>query len=758
MPSYFKKNVHCDSANFPDIHDILLDAPIGVFISTPEGKYLTANPALARMYGYDSPGEMIKSITDIAAQVYACSKDRESFINLLEAQGQVANHECRMHRRDGTWIWVSMNARAVRDQGGNIVAYQGFVSDITDRKKAESVTQERLKELNCLYGISKLIEQEENADKILQGVVNLMPNGWQHSEVAGARVIVEEKEYLTANFRETDWRQSADLQVHGKIVGMIEVCYFEERPIMDEGPFLKEERQLLNAIAERLGKIIERKQADLVLSNSQKMMVRAEELTESGSWKWDIINDTWLLSDNCKRIHGITDNKLTTPQLLLIAYPEDRPAIEKAFVQAIEDDKPCDIEYRIVRQDTGDIRHVHARGLIETDDKGKPAAMFGAVQDITVFKQAHKLIIESEARFRSLFENSPISYQSLNEEGRYIDVNDRICQLLGYERFEILGKNFGELWSQQTRHKYPETFEEFKYRGCVKGDIELLHKNGQSIFVLLEGRTQRDTEGKFIRTHCILYDITERKKAEHKIKSINEQLQKVNAEKDKLFTIIAHDLKSPMAGVYGTSQILAEEPDSLSLEEISHISAEIQKISKKALDLLNDLMQWARMSQGGMDFSPEKCSLYELARSSLYTACDVAEKKNITVKCLIPEDIIVMADQPMINTVIRNVIFNAVKFTNCGGNISITASQPGPDVQVCISDNGIGMSEAILSNAFSINKCKRRVGTDGEKGTGLGLVLCKEFVEKHGGRIWLESEPGKGTKVYFTLPGKSGER
>ena len=186
---------------------------------------------------------------------------------------------------------------------------------------------------------------------------------------------------------------------------------------------------------------------------------------------------------------------------------------------------------------------------------------------------------------------------------------------------------------------------------------------------------------------------------------MNEQLQKVNAEKDKLFTIIAHDLKSPISGIFNASQILAEEAQTLSLKEISLISAEMQKSSKNSLELLNDLMQWARMSQGGMDFSPEECSLHELARSSLHTARDLAQKKDIAIKCEIPKDLAVLVDQPMINTVIRNVIFNAVKFTNRGGNIFITARKAGLLVEICTRDNGIGMCEKVMTNAFSVDKC-----------------------------------------------------
>ncbi|MFN2266990.1 MAG: sensor histidine kinase, partial [Desulfonatronovibrio sp.] len=185
---------------------------------------------------------------------------------------------------------------------------------------------------------------------------------------------------------------------------------------------------------------------------------------------------------------------------------------------------------------------------------------------------------------------------------------------------------------------------------------------------------------------------------------------------------------------------------------ISLMSATMHNSTRNTMALLEDLLQWARMSQGGMDFSPEECSLYELASSSLDTARDVANKKGIAIQSDIPADLTVIVDQAMINTVIRNVIFNAIKFSHQGGNITITAQKASPFVEVCVQDEGIGMDEAIMSKIFSLDKNKRQYGTGGEKGTGLGLILCKEFVEKHGGQIWLESEPGKGTKVFFTLP------
>ena len=246
-------------------------------------------------------------------------------------------------------------------------------------------------------------------------------------------------------------------------------------------------------------------------------------------------------------------------------------------------------------------------------------------------------------------------------------------------------------------------------------------------------------------------DITRRKQAEESLSQVNKQLELSNAEKDKLFSIIGHDLKSPMAGVLSSSEILASDAAAMSEDDISFISKEIHKSSKNVLALLDDLLQWSRMSQGLMDYNPEPGDLHDLTMASITTAKAVAGNKDVSISCQVPPNLCILADQPMLSTVIRNVIFNAVKFTRRGGSITVTARDQGSMIEVCVEDDGVGMDETILSGVFTADKSKRQLGTEGEKGTGLGLILCKEFVEKHGGRIWMESEPGKGTKVYFTL-------
>ncbi len=285
---------------------------------------------------------------------------------------------------------------------------------------------------------------------------------------------------------------------------------------------------------------------------------------------------------------------------------------------------------------------------------------------------------------------------------------------------------------------------DIEYRVCHKdGDIRWVHEKGRGI----PGK-----DGGVIYLDGFILDITARKQAEDEVKNINQQLQKSNVEKDKLFSIIAHDLRSPMTGLLASTEMLANPGEIISEQEFSVLAKEMHKSARNTFDLLEDLLQWARMSQGGIDFAPEPCGLDELVDMVLSTAQDMAKAKDIAIRQALAQGLTVRVDQPMVKTVIRNILFNAVKFTHRGGEIVIRARQEGRTVTVAIQDNGMGMNEQVVSTIFTLNKVKCHLGTEGEKGTGLGLVLCKQFIEQHGGEIWAESEPGQGTTVFFTLP------
>jgi signal transduction histidine kinase len=236
------------------------------------------------------------------------------------------------------------------------------------------------------------------------------------------------------------------------------------------------------------------------------------------------------------------------------------------------------------------------------------------------------------------------------------------------------------------------------------------------------------------------------------IKESEKRLRDLLNEKDKFFSIIAHDLKSPMSGLLLLSRMLADNPESFTPEELQEATNTMFKSSEQLYALLENLLHWALMQQGMVDFSLRPKSLQDLVHASMESLRSVSGQKGIALQSLVSEKIMARVDVPMISTVLRNLISNALKFTDRGGSVIVSASRNFDMVKVVVKDTGMGMGQDSLDQIFTLEKKKVVPGTQGETGTGLGLVLCKEFIEKHGGQIWLKSEPGLGTTVFFTLP------
>ena len=248
-------------------------------------------------------------------------------------------------------------------------------------------------------------------------------------------------------------------------------------------------------------------------------------------------------------------------------------------------------------------------------------------------------------------------------------------------------------------------------------------------------------------------DITELIIADKEIKLKNEQLIVANATKDKFFSIIAHDLRSPFNGFLGLTQIMAEELSSLTMREVHEIAVNMRSSATNLFRLLENLLHWARIQQGLIPFNQEVVQLQSIINESIEMIRESAKKKGIEIVSDISYDLLVFADNDMIKTVIRNLVSNAVKFTYKGGKVIISA-KPAEDksIQIAIKDTGIGMSAALIEGLYKPDVNTKRVGTDYEPSTGLGLILCKEFVEKHGGKLLVESEVGKGSIFSFSLP------
>lgn len=236
------------------------------------------------------------------------------------------------------------------------------------------------------------------------------------------------------------------------------------------------------------------------------------------------------------------------------------------------------------------------------------------------------------------------------------------------------------------------------------------------------------------------------------IKQQNKKLLELNATKDKFFSIVAHDLKNPFNALLGFSDILINDYDELSEDEKRDFISEMGKVSQFSYNLLENLLEWSRSQTGSLEFHPTQVDLFELVEEEKMLLGAGAKKKKITIVSEMSDGDYVFADRNMVKTILRNLISNAIKFTDKDGTIRVFRESDNEHMTIGVQDTGVGMDEVTQNKIFKIGESHSTIGTQEERGTGLGLILCREFVEKHDGKIWVESELQKGSVFYFTLP------
>ena len=234
-------------------------------------------------------------------------------------------------------------------------------------------------------------------------------------------------------------------------------------------------------------------------------------------------------------------------------------------------------------------------------------------------------------------------------------------------------------------------------------------------------------------------------------KELKQSLQ-LNSDKDLFISILAHDLRSPFNALLGLSELLSENLRQYNINEIENLVNHIRNSAQNTYILLEDILMWVRTQTGKISFEPQKLNFADICKDILEILKPSANAKKITINYSVTDEINIYADIDMLKTVLRNLVTNAIKFTNKNGAISINAVENSGNVTISVSDNGIGISQDNLAKLFDISKVLTTKGTAEETGTGLGLLLCKEFVEKHGGKIWVKSEVGKGSDFRFALP------
>lgn len=361
----------------------------------------------------------------------------------------------------------------------------------------------------------------------------------------------------------------------------------------------------------------------------------------------------------------------------------------------------------------------------------------------------------NEEKYRNLFENARDANIILDKLN-FVEFNKASLTLFNKTKHELKQQDFISLSPEKQLNNEDTEALAFKYiKAALKGEKQffpwLFTKNDKSIFET-EVSLSRFKKGNTFFLLAVIRDISKNKKHEKKINEQMIKLEEVNRTKDRFFSIIAHDLKNPFNSLIGITENLLESLDDFSSDEIKEYLSLLLQSSQQGYNLLENLLHWSRSQTGKLTVSPKVINLNELTETTINLMLHNISEKKLEVVNNIDFNTLAYADENMITTILRNLLSNAIKFTPKGGNITIQSIKDSKQITVSVKDTGLGIDDSILSNLFKLDIFNSTLGTNQETGTGLGIILCKEFIERNNGQIWVDSKINQGTTFFFNLP------
>ena len=504
--------------------------------------------------------------------------------------------------------------------------------------------------------------------------------------------------------------------------------------------------------------ITERKLAEERLHQSEIKFRTVADYTYDWEY-WKGINDRFIyISPSCERITGYKPEEFMQNPLLIksIIHPDDAEAYESHYQKSHfpgNFNNPEEMEFRIIKKD-GSIAYIGHICQHVLDSNGNNLGLRVSNREITKRK-----LVEEKLHLQYAFSNSIELSNSTgiaiaDKFGQQTYVNPAFCKLVGWTKEELTGQIAPyRYWPPDQMQIINKAFEDTISNNAPKEGFELVFMNKNSDRFPVQIIITPFSDGTEIFGWIAnVTAITHRKQVQEEIKQKNEALQKLNSDKNRFIHILAHDLRNPMLSITGFSSLLAKNVRSYDIEKTVNYVSSINDASKRMFNLLEDILKWALTQSEHKIFKPKQTNLTLICNEVVGLLNIVASTKNIGIAYTETERINVYADNDMLKAILRNLISNAIKFSNPLGQINISANQNETNVSITVSDNGIGMIPETMNKLFDLTQIHSSQGTDGEKGTGLGLILCQEFVERHSGKIWVQSQFGLGSEFSFELP------
>ena len=377
-------------------------------------------------------------------------------------------------------------------------------------------------------------------------------------------------------------------------------------------------------------------------------------------------------------------------------------------------------------------------------------------------QSAEAALQKSEERSRLFLENSTDLIFVLNLEMKLIYISPSCFAIFGYTDTEHMSMPMNDIYSDdellRQKKLIQESINNYKDTGenkIISYEGEGRHKDGHSLWIETTTRLLLDKTGSILGVQGGARDISQRRIAEDSVRQKNQDLEELNATKDKFFSIIAHDLRGPVGSMNSLFDLISDPGMQMDKERYFELLNVMKDVSKTTFDLLENLLIWANSQRGYIEYAPKYYNLNKLVEQTISLFSQAAHNKGITLLNNVSSSSVGFFDYNMINTIIRNLVNNAIKYTDLKGEVSISAKETAEYLQVYITDTGTGMNKETVDKLFKLDTVSKSVtGTNGESGTGLGLLLCKEFTDKHSGKIRVESNLGKGSTFIFELPKK----
>jgi len=738
-----QKNISKTTKQYQDIVETANDL---IWECDNKGVFTYLNPAWEKALGYRRDEMLNKPFCHFQSREFT-SRDLIGFQNLIKEK-ELSFYETVYKHKNGQDVYLSFNINFFYDEKDVVIGSVGTARDITTQKMAEKA----------------LIESEQKFKNLVQHSPNII---YTYSNIRGSlfwsesvrKILgycpeeIQDNPFLWASSIHPDFKESVKKAIEDEEKGNDFSIEYRIKTKAGKWIWLHNTFTHKTKIGDEI--IIEGYATDITARKEAEIALKENEAQMSALL--NAIPDMMFVQ-NAEGVYidfhaPNTEDLYALPEAFIGKRISDILPAEIAldfieiFNKAIQTKQMQFYEYSMpIRNET---KYFESRIIAYKENK-----VLSIVRDITANKHSVQALKESETKFKEIINQINDGITVFDEQGTIIVWNKGAEKITGIKAIDATNKNIVDVQYQMA----PSVLkDQAQIANSIKNITSLQSPNVFNRIIdyeiLIDSENIKNIQNVVFpielndfNLFCNVFrDITE-------VKQYEKQLIKLNSDKDRFMAILAHDLKSPFNGLIGLSGLLVKNIQKFDTDKIENVANVIHQTAIQTYNLLEELLLWTRAQSGKLPFNPQRLNFKNICNDIVDNLRLQAESKNIIINNLNSNELEILADMNMFKAILRNLVSNAIKFTNIGGTIDICTEKNHKNATITVSDNGIGIHPETLIKLFDISYIITTEGTANEKGTGLGLLLCKEFVEKHKGKIWVDSKYGESSKFKFTMP------